>query len=134
MIVVDTNIISYVYLASPYAQQAEQALCKDAHWVAPYLWRSEFRNVLAQYLRHNRLSLTDAQQIMDAALHLMQGREYNIASTHILKLVAQSPCSAYDCEFVALAQDLNAPLVTLDKQIIRQFPEIALSLETFTEP
>ena len=49
----------------------------------------------------------------------------------VLNLVAKSTCSAYDCEFVALAQDLGIPLVTMDKQIIRQFSEIALSLETY---
>lgn len=51
MIVVDTNLIGYLYLESQYAPQAEQTLRKDADWVAPLLWRSEFRNVLALYLR-----------------------------------------------------------------------------------
>jgi hypothetical protein len=35
------------------------------------------------------------------------------------------------CEFVALAKDLNLPLVTADKQILTQFPDVAVSLATF---
>ena len=46
----------------------------------------------------------------------------------ILDLVASSTCSAYDCEFVALAQELGVPLVTTDKQILRDFPRIARPL------
>ncbi len=38
---------------------------------------------------------------------------------------------AYDCEFVALARDLNVPLVTSDKQVLTQFPDVATSLATF---
>jgi predicted nucleic acid-binding protein len=37
---------------------------------------------------------------------------------------------AYDCEFVALAQYLNVPLVTADKKILREFPEVATSLDS----
>ena len=60
MIVVDTNIIGYLYLTSDRSLQVERALCKDPAWVAPLLWRSEFRNVLALYLRQGLLSLEDA--------------------------------------------------------------------------
>ena len=131
MIVVDTNIIGYLYLTSDRSLQAEQALLRDPEWVAPLLWRSEFRNVLALYIRQQLLSLEDAQQIMDEAVNLMQDREYDVASLQVLNLVASSTCSAYDCEFVALAQDLGVPLVTVDRQVLEQFPDIAVSLETY---
>jgi predicted nucleic acid-binding protein len=131
MIVVDTNIIAYLYLSSPHSIQVQEALLKDSHWAAPYLWRSELRNVLALYMRQGRLSLNDAQLIMDEALMLMRGREYTVASAPVLNLVASSTCSAYDCEFVVLAQDLGVPLVTVDKQILGQFPDVAISPKTF---
>jgi predicted nucleic acid-binding protein len=46
-------------------------------------------------------------------------------------LAAGSTCSAYDCEFVALAQELGTVLVTMDKQILRDFPDVAVSIDTF---
>ncbi|RME75151.1 MAG: PIN domain-containing protein [Chloroflexi bacterium] len=131
MIVVDTNIIGYLYLSSERSEQAEKALLKDTEWVAPILWRSEFRNVLAQYIRKNILSFEDAVRIMDEATRLMEGREYEVASMDVLQLVKGSTCSAYDCEFVALAQALGVLLVTVDKQILREFPVDALSLDEF---
>jgi predicted nucleic acid-binding protein len=131
MIVVDTNVISYLYLTGERSQQAEQALLKDPEWAAPLLWRSEFRNVLALYIRQSLLTLEDAQQIMGDATDLMQEREYEVGSIPVLSLVAGSTCSAYDCEFVALAQVLDIPLITVDKRILGQFPDLAVSLDAF---
>jgi predicted nucleic acid-binding protein len=131
MIVVDTNVIGYLYLESAHSPQAEQALLKDANWVSPLLWRSEFRSVLALYLRKQWLSLEASQQIMTEALGLMLDQEYEVDSGHVLGLVARSSCSAHDCEFVALAQELAQPLVTVDRQVLRDFPTVATSLAAF---
>ena len=131
MIVADTNIIGYLYLSSERSGQAEQALLKDPEWAAPLLWRSEFRSVLAQYLRKEILSFEGAVRVMDEATRLMEGREYDIASMDVLELVKESSCSAYDCEFMALARELDILLVTVDKQILRDFPKDAISLDEF---
>ena len=131
MIAVDTNVLAYLFLTSEHSTQAEQALRRDPDWTAPLLWRSEFRNVLAHYIRRELLSLHEAQAIMDAATDLMRGREYQAVSHRVLSLAAASTCSAYDCEFVALAQDMGIPLVTVDWKILQQFPEVAVPLDGF---
>ena len=131
MIVVDTNLIGYLYLESKHSQQVEQVLRRDADWAAPLLWRSEFRNVLAGYLRKRWLSLEESRQLMDEALRMMEDREYEVDSYQVLRLVANSTCSAYDCEFVALAQELGTTLVTLDKEILNSLPAVAVSVDTF---
>jgi predicted nucleic acid-binding protein len=59
--------------------------------------------------------------------------EYSVPAERIIKLVLASDCSAYDCEYVALAMDLDVPLVTTDKQILRAFPKIAVALEQFAK-
>ncbi|HSF81786.1 MAG TPA: type II toxin-antitoxin system VapC family toxin [Anaerolineales bacterium] len=131
MIVVDTNIIGYLYLTSEYSEQVEVLYRKEPLWTAPLLWRSELRNVLAYYLRKKLLSLSDASRVMDAATGLLGGREYQVPSMYVLELVTKSSCSAYDCEFVALAQALKTPLVTVDRQILEQFPALAVSLDDY---
>jgi predicted nucleic acid-binding protein len=131
MIVVDTNLICYLFLTGDRSTQAEQAFQKDPDWLAPLLWRSEFRNVLAQYLRRDLISLHEARLIMEQALLVMSGREFDVNSFQVLSLVNASNCSAYDCEFVALAQDLGIRLVTVDHQILNQFSETAVLLEKF---
>jgi len=110
---------------------AEQILKKDPEWTAPLLWRSELRNVLAFYIRRNLLARANAQEIMDAATDMLRGREYEVASSRVLNLAANSPCSAYDCEFVAVAQELGVLLVTVDKQLLRQFPNLTICPRDF---
>ena len=133
MIVVDTNVIGYLFLSSEQSIAAEQALKKDSEWAAPILWRSELRNVLALYLRKNLVTLQQAQSIMNSALDLMRGREYEVSSYEVLRLASESKCSANDCEFIAAATDLKVSLVTVDRQLLREFPSVAVSLKSFIE-
>ena len=134
MIVVDTNLIGYLYLTSERSGQAEAALRRDPEWAAPLLWRSELRNVLATYVRGQRLSVDDAVAVMSRALELMRGREYEVSSPRVLTLAARSGCSGYDCEFAALALELGVPLVTVDRRLVERFPEAAVSLANFVAP
>lgn len=125
MIVVDTNAIAALLLNSEATPAAEALLEQDPEWAAPILWRSEFRNVLVGYIRAGRLSRVDAVALAERAERLMQGREFPTSSRSVLSLAHESSCSAYDCEFVALAQDLIVPLYTRDKQLLRSFPDVA---------
>ena len=54
-----------------------------------------------------------------------------MSSDAVLQLVARSNCIAYDCEFVALAHAQGVHLITADREILREFPEVAISLEEF---
>jgi predicted nucleic acid-binding protein len=128
MIVVDTNILAYLYLPTELSAQAEQLLMKEPGWAAPVLWRSELRNVLALYLRKELLSLEQAFAIQTEAEALLAEAEYEVPSLDVLRLVERSACSAYDCEFVALAKRLGVKLVTADKKILKEFPTIAVTL------
>ena len=134
MIVTDTNVIAYLLLEGEHTEQAEAVLLADSEWVAPYLWRSEFRNILALYIRQSYLELNDAKQIMQEAEALMTGKEFEIDSERIIDLIKKSRCSAYDCEYVALAQQLNIDLVTADQKILAEFPSTAVSLRSFNSP
>lgn len=131
MIVVDTYVIGYLFLSSERSFLAERAIQKDNEWAAPVLWRSEFRNVLALYMRKNIINLEHAQQIMNSALKLLRGREYEVPPYEVLRLASTSKCSAYDCEFIVTANDLKVPLVTVDKQLLREFSSVAISLKSF---
>ena len=128
MIVVDTSVVAYLLLPGDHTAEAEALLRHDTQWLAPRLWRSEFRNVLALYLKRQVLALDEILAVMTEAETLMQGREYEGPSFRVIQLVERSPCSAYDCEFVALAQGLDLPLVTSNAQILREFPDTAIPL------
>lgn len=131
MIVVDTNVITCFFINSTETAKAQVVMQKDANWIAPPLWQSEFRNVLIQHIKHERITLAEAYTIMATAERLFEKHEYDVESKNVLRLADKSKCSAYDCEFVALAKRFNLTLVTADKKVLREFPETAVSLEMF---
>ncbi|HMM72249.1 MAG TPA: type II toxin-antitoxin system VapC family toxin [Rhodocyclaceae bacterium] len=128
MIVVDSNVLAYLYLPGKYTAAAEALMERDADWTAPLLWRSEFRNILAGYLRRGALTFDQASALQDEAESLLSGAEHEVDSRHVLELVRDSECSAYDCEFVSLAMKLGTKLVTMDGKLLRSFPDVALTL------
>lgn len=132
MIIVDTNVIAYFIVPGDLTQLAEAVRGKDPSWAVPWLWRSEMRNLLALYVRREILSLAEVQEHMASAEDLLLGREYKVASDEVLTLAANSGCTAYDCEFIYLAEILAVPLVTTDKKLLSAFPQFAQSMEAFT--
>jgi predicted nucleic acid-binding protein len=128
MIVVDSNVLVYLYLPGEYTADAEALLESDPEWAAPVLWRSEFRNVLAGYMRRKSLTFDQAYAVQCEAENLLAGSEFEVDSHAVLELVRDSECSAYDCEFVALATKLNTKLVTMDKKVLRAFPKRTVPL------
>jgi predicted nucleic acid-binding protein len=128
MIVVDTNVLAYLYLPGELTAAAEALLEHDSHWTAPILWRSEFRNILAGYMRRKSLTLDQAHTLIREAESLLAGAEYEVDSLRVLELVRDSDCSAYDCEFIAVAQALDTKLVTMDTKLLKAFPTVAVAL------
>jgi predicted nucleic acid-binding protein len=122
LIVVDTNVLAYLLLPGPKTSLAEALLLDHPQWAAPPLWRSEWRNVLATYLRRDLLNLPAALALMEKAEAILSAHEQPVSSEQVLTLASSSRCSAYDCEFVAAAQQLGVPLVTEDQKILAAFP------------
>ena len=131
MIVADTNLIAYLLIRGQNTAEAEAVFRKDSQWVAPRFWRSEFRNVLVLSLRHKLIEMEDALEAMEQAERLIGGQEFEVESSRVLRLAATSGCSAYDCEFVALAQNLGVPLVTSDRELIAKFKPGVVSMRAF---
>lgn len=131
MIVADVNLLACLLLGGPDTELAQQVLERDPTWATPVLWRSEFRSILAAYMRQRDLELHDAWQAHELAEGLLGAHEYSLGGERVLQLVAASPCSAYDCEYVALAQELQVQLVTSDRQVLRHFPQVAVSPKNF---
>lgn len=128
MIVVDTNVVAYLYLESEFTPRAEAQLRNDPDWAVPLLWRSEFRNILAGAIRRKALGFDAARQILSEAEGLLAGGEHEVDSQQVLERVRDSDCSAYDCEFVVLAAQLGTRLVTMDGKLLKAFPKLARPL------
>lgn len=132
MIVVDTNIIAYFVINGMQTSSAQKVFDADSDWFAPQLWKSEMRNVLSLHIRQKLMTLDEAFIAINKAEEVISGREYDVDSSRVIELSDKSGCTAYDCEFVSLAETLDVPLVTSDKRLLAAFPDIAVSMESFS--
>jgi predicted nucleic acid-binding protein len=132
VIVPDANQLIYLYMrAGALTDRADAVYLRDGDWAAPYLWRSEVRNALARMIRDGKITMDEACAVLANAETLLKHQEYLVASSDVLALAVQSGCTAYDCEYVALAEALDVPLVTEDREVLRAFPARAVSPEQF---
>jgi predicted nucleic acid-binding protein len=133
MIAVDVNCLAYLWIPGEMTGLAERVLRKDPHWAAPFLWRSEFRNILATYVRRGNLTMEKAADCLRGAEEQMAGREYLVSSELVMQEIARSRCSSYDCEYAAVARHLGVKLVTSDAQVLHEFAQLAVALGAFAE-
>lgn len=134
MIVVDVNVIAYFLMPGAQSAAAESVYQRDSRWIAPELWKSEMMNLLATQLRLKMLSLERAIQITDDASEMLTPMDAVVPVSRILDLSVTSGCSAYDCEYVAMAQHFRVPLVTADRKVLHAFPQTAIAMSSFSNP
>jgi predicted nucleic acid-binding protein len=133
VIVVDVNVIAYLLIDSERTSETEALLRADPAWAAPLLWRSEWRNVLAGYVRRGSLDRGAALECIEAVERIVRHREYLVDGAQVMDLVASSSCSAYDCEYVALADTFDVPLVTYRRRVLDDFPLRAVNPASYLE-
>lgn len=132
MIVADANLMVYLYINGAQMPLVQEVHAKDPRWIVPPLWQSEFRNVLSGYIRRG-MAPYKAKQILKDALNALEPHQVAPSSDPMLDLITESDCTAYDCEFLALARQLDVPPVTADKQLPIHIPSLATSLELFAK-
>lgn len=133
MIVVDSNIICYYALPGVRTAVADRLRALDPQWCVPPLWRSEFRNVVVGQVRRGAMELAAAQELVALTEAMLRESEFAVDSSTVLARAAESGCTAYDCEYVVLAEDLGVPMVTSDKQVLAAFPDRAVAPEQYAE-
>lgn len=136
MIVVDAMVL--VYLRIPVSTRHEEARSvyrSDPSWWAPPLWISEVRSAFWQHIRSEDPDLHVPKKVAMSHLaqleSLMEERTQAVSSEQTVELALQSGCSPYDCEYVALAEDLDELLVTEDPGLLDAYPDQAISMSAF---
>jgi predicted nucleic acid-binding protein len=133
MVVVDTNLLVYLLLPTPYTALAETVFAMDSDWLSPPLVHSELRNVLLGAVRRGDITKPDAEFLLARAMELITLPNKAVDGNGVFNLAVKSGCSAYDCEFVWLANHLSLPLLTMDKKVLAAFSGLAVAPEAFVD-
>ncbi|MBW2524712.1 MAG: type II toxin-antitoxin system VapC family toxin [Deltaproteobacteria bacterium] len=131
MIVADTNLLSYLLIEGDRTAAARKVWQRDPQWRVPSLWRAEFLNVLATAVSVRVLDEPDALRAWTAAKRLLTGREIQPAGQSVLHAAIRDRISAYDAQFVVVAEQLGVTLVTADRKLLRARRDLAVSIESF---
>jgi predicted nucleic acid-binding protein len=131
MIVVDANILVYSLIEGDYPQLVQKLREKDADWRTTGLCLHEILNVLATYQRRKVLTLAQCKKLLDHAERFMQVAQCEVKMDAALAVAAKYAITGYDAQYVALAQSLNAPLITEDRKLREAVPGIAFSIKEF---
>ena len=133
MIVADTNLISYLLIDGSRTKAARRAWQRDPRWVVPTLWRSEFLNVLCLSVRAGVIAEDDAFRTWEIASERLGLAEREPAAADILRIALRDGITAYDAQFVAVAEEQGLRLVTSDRKLQRACPAVAVMVEDFIE-
>ena len=72
-----------------------------------------------------------AKITMNKVERLLSDREYAVNSEGVLDFVQKTTLSAYDAEFVVLAEHFNTKVVTTDSRLLKEVSSRAISPEEF---
>jgi predicted nucleic acid-binding protein len=118
-------------LPGPKADIAEAVLLKDSEWCVPPLWMSEFRRILFAYMRTRGMDVATAEAHWAEALDHLGSTQREPNPFSVLTKALASDLSAYDAEFVVLAEELGVQLVTSDQKVLKACPKFAIRPEDF---
>ena len=127
MIVADASLLANLLIPGLDWASAVPVLERDPDWRAPRLWQYEFKNTLTKYVRHGGLPKETAQRLLQEAMVVMKSGEQAAPAADALAIAIEYETSAYDAEYVALAQVLGAPLVTYDQKLAKAVSGLVVS-------
>jgi predicted nucleic acid-binding protein len=117
LIVVDASALLEILLRTPVAERLmDRALDASERMHAPHLLDVEVTQVLRRLVQRKELTVARAEQALDDLSNLaIERHEHQPLVSRVWQL--RDSISAYDGVYVALAEALNAPLLTCDAKL-----------------
>jgi len=128
MVLIDTNILAYLLIDGEQAEAARRLRRSDPDWRSEAFIMAEFTNVLVRYTLGKRITLALAQDLLEKAGTLLDGKLGRISHAQVLTTAARHRVTAYDARFLALAQRVGLRLVTEDNKLRTAAPALTQSL------
>jgi predicted nucleic acid-binding protein len=131
MIIVDANILVYSLIEGDYTPLIQKLRERDMDWRTTGLCLHEILNVLATYQRRGVLKLAQCRKLLEHAERFIKVAQCEVEMDAALAVAAKYAITGYDAQYIALAQSLNAPLITEDRKLRDAAPGIAFSMQEF---
>ena len=120
---------AYYFIEGDKTALARELMQTDPDWRLPALWRHEYLNVLATYARQGGATVAESRELWRLAGELLVSRDHPDEPEATLALAVEHKVSAYDAQYIVLAQRLHTVLVTEDRRLAKAFPSIARTMQ-----
>ena len=127
MVVVDTNIVTYLLIEGDRTKQVQALFAKDSDWRSEAFLLVEFSNLLATFRRVQALSGEQTETLLAEAARRVR-ELLSVPNLRALRCAERYAVSAYDARFLAAADTLGTKLVTEDAKLRAAAPELTRSL------
>jgi predicted nucleic acid-binding protein len=132
VIVLDTSAVVDLFIDGPRRDSALRALRQFKVQAIPPLWRSEFRSALLKYVSARRLDVAAATRAFQSAETRLSRIEVQPSTRRVLEAAVAFRLSSYDAEYIALAQQLGAMVLTADgRTLADRVPSWTVRLSSF---
>ena len=128
MVVVDTNVLAWLFVEGEPSANTRALYAHDADWHSERFVLIEMTNVLATTMRVRGMTLTRASDALLAASRLIEPGLVTVEHADALAFASRYRVSAYDARFLAAARALDTRLVTEDSRLRRAAPALTRSL------
>ncbi len=118
-VVVDASVAAKWYFPEVHADAARTLLASDAELHAPDFLFIEIANILWKRVRRAEIEADEAEHVLHHLhavpfyLHTASDR-----TARAFRLALECGRTAYDCLYLALAEELGCPLVTADRKFL----------------
>lgn len=131
--IVDTNVVAYYLLGTePFVDEVRRFWQAGHDTWAPVHWEAELANVIWMAVRAGVLPREEGNQKLDMASRLgVQPVPIRPLWQAALTRALDSKVAVYDTLFVELAAQRDLKLATLDKELLKKFPQIAQRPRSF---
>jgi predicted nucleic acid-binding protein len=132
--VVDGSVAGKWYFAEPGHEAADQVLVAriagERELLAPDLIVPEFLNLLWKRVRRRECSREAAEQVLELwELDRPELVASSMLAAQAFELALALDHPVYDCLYLALALELDAPLVTADRELARSARRVSGRVE-----
>jgi predicted nucleic acid-binding protein len=131
MIVVDTNVTAYLLIDGRHSELARSVHQLDSEWWVPAVWQHEFVNMMTNYGKFGGFSVDECIATWSDALNVLKCRIEEPDWSGVLQTAVKHGITAYDAQFIWLADAKVTVCVTEDKELVKKFPKTAISMENF---
>lgn len=133
MIVADANLIIYRHVQGPLTKLADEAWANDDDWRSAVQWRCEMTSAVVKMIRGGVLEESAAIIAMADAGRDLAERESVIPQDQAMQVALRYGISAYDAQYIALAEILGVTCVTADAALARKTPGVSVLLAQFVK-